>query len=424
MKAVKIIIVVAVLAALGFGIWKIVTGIVPEGPALDGVDIPEECQGVANRVKKKCDRTYGLLSDGEFDGLQECYNKVYNYFAKDRSTEGCMTSVELALNTIHRKRFVDMSDKEQSNKEWPHREKMEALCDSSMRTAGNSDSDLNRIKRGCTEYDSLVTYNSKVNQQCKSKPSGLKSQWEMSNARYLVSNRPKAHEPANHTKPYEESEKSKVQEKLFTAHVEYLKAFVRKAEYNVKQSPIKKKWDDWSSAVHRELKTFENNAQQVYGKAPSEKAKEVKLALFAAHVEYLKALANTEENVTKNPSKKKWEEWLDVVRGELTTFENDAKDIYGKSPSDVSAKAKEVKNILCDSHESYLGSRIKSDSLIIIETPRSYDNLSDVLYAEIESFENNSWDYYGQSVGNKAEKLKNRVRALKPKDPEQPTLEP
>lgn len=431
MKAIKIIIVVVVLGALGFGIWKMVTADKPDNN-LGGLEIPDdkECQEVVNLVKKKCYRTYGSLQDGDFDGLQGCYDKVYNYFNKDESTRGCMLSVTLKLNSIHRERFVAMSNKEQGNKEWPNREKMEALCDVNMEMAGNSDRDLNRIKQGCTEYAALVDYNSRVQSQCGSRPSTMNSRWDMDNTRSLINGRPVAHDPADHTKPYEDSEKSKVQGDLFGAHVQFLKTFVKMADARIDEDASKNVWNVWSGVVRRELKVFAENAQQVYGKSSTEvgnKMQEVKNGLFDIHVKYLTKCVNNVKYKAKNAKKySKWETDSKMARDELAAFVKDAQTNYGsRKVEEAKVKAKKAKNTLCQGHEGYLSSRIRNDSLIIIEHPKQYDFLRDTLYLEIEFFKTNAWNFYGQSVEDKAKKLKERVDDLDPfKKPEQPSTEP
>lgn len=433
MKAVKIIIVAVVLAALGYGIWKMVTPEAPKPHRAWKDQIPPECTGFAEIVESSCDAEYGNLQEGDFDGLQTCYASQKSLFENDESSENCIDVISMVLNNIHLECFVEMSNKEQSRKEWPHREKMASLCDACMSTAGDSDPDLVRIKQGCTEYAALVNYNSRVQSQCGSRPSSLNSQWNLDNTKKLINGRPETHDPANHTKPYEDSEKSKVQDKLFVAHGQYLKAFVKNAETNVMETTNKKMWDDWSGGARRELDVFTANAKQVYGKSSSEvsdKAQEVKNDLFDLHVKYLTKYANRVKANAKNHST--WKTMSKTAREEVTAFVNSAKTNYGdKKGKEASNKEKEVKNILCVSNEAYLDSRIETDSLKTYKDPLPYseacalyDKLSDVLYAEIESFEKNSWDYYGQSVSTKAQKLKDRVRALKPKETEQPIAEP
>ena len=419
MKAVKIIIVAVVLAALGVGIWKMCNTEPPKPFRAWKDQIPPECTGFAEIVEKSCDNEYGKLHDGDFDGLQTCYNSQKNLFDNDESSANCKEVIGLVLNNIHRERFVEMSNKEQSNKEWPNLEKMASLCDTHINIAGDSDSDLLRIKQGCTEYAALEEYLSNVNQQCnKTKPSsGLDSKWDMGNTRNLILSRPEANDPANHTKPYEDSEKSKVQARLFDAHVKYLKKFVEKAKANVTENPSKQKWGNWSGAVRRELDVFVQNAK-VYGKLQSDvnaKVQEVKNALFDAHVAYLKAFVNNSKNVIQSPNKQEWEQWLDNVRGELTTFDQNASNTYGKLSSDVNVEVKVVKNTLFDTHVAYLNARIEQDSMAVADKPNLYDTLSDKLLAEIEAFDKNAEEYYGKSASNFKKEMTARVNALRPK---------
>lgn len=413
MKAVKIIIVAVVLAALGYGIWRIFSAEKPKVPRAWKSEIESQCQGFSELVEAYCDSAYQLLDDGNFDGLQDCYNEVDAFYAADESVKGCEHVVTWVLNNIHREYFVAMSKKEQDNKEWPHRGKMEALCDSSMRTAGNSDSDLNRIKRGCTEYAALEAYNKKVKEQCgKNKwPSNTESKWDMNHVEKLIKEEcPEANPPANHTIPYEEAQQAK--QKLFDAHVAYLNSFVKKAKDNATTFPSKETWNSWSGAVQRELGVFEKKANGVYGISPTNKVKEVKTGLFAAHVDYLKALANSNKLLFENPNKKNWDDWSTQVRGELTAFENDAENTYGKSQSDVSAKAKEVKNILFDRHEAYLDARIKQDSLAIVANSDDYFVRLDKLMGEINNFDEKALNYYGKSASSIKEKMKHRVEII------------
>lgn len=439
MKAIKIIIVAVALAALGFGIYKMATYKAPdEGWDVD-VAFSTGCEKIDSLAKAKIKKAYRKIKDDDFDGLQSCYEQQLSYYTNDMSCRDCMIDIRIMLNSIHRMRFVEMSKMELNKKEWPHYKKIDALCDTCLKVPmANKDKDLLWIRQGCTEYDSILEYNRKVNGQSYSRPKELKSSWNMENTKKLINGRPTAHNPADKTTAYEESEKSKVRAKLFDAHVEYLKAFVNLAKNNTTKQPDPNTWEQWETKVFSELATF-TRERQLYDKSSSEvenKAKEVKSGMFDAHVAYLKEyVKSAKKKVTKeSTSITIWENWSGKVQGELKKFENNAKSKYGKTEDVVSSEVKKLKAEWYAAHIAYFNVRIQQAEAIIIGNPtqEQYVIVCDPLVHEIEeSFEKQARSLYGKSGSDDAKVLKERVLELqdlveepKPEEPQTINHEP
>lgn len=431
MKAIKIIIVAVALAALGFGIFKMATYKAPDEGGDVNVSFSTGCEKTDSLAMAKIKKAYRKINDDDFDGLQSCYDQNLSYYTNDVSCHDCMIDIRIMLNSIHRMRFVEMSKMELGKKEWPHYKKIGALCDTCLKVPqAKKDKDLLWIRQGCSEYDSILEYNRKVNGQRYSRPKEMRSSWNMKNTKKLINGRPTAHNPADKTTAYEESEKSKVRAKLFDAHVDYLKAFVNLAKNNTTKQPDPNTWELWETKVFSEFATL-TQERQVYGKSSSEvenKVKEVKSDMFNAYAAYLKSfVGSARSKVTKKSTNiTSWDDWSGKVQGELRKFEDNANNKYGKTEDVIGSEVKKLKADWYDAHIAYFNVRIQQAEDIMKEnrTQEQYIAVSDPLFAEIELFEKQARSLYGKSGSNDAEILKNRVRELQDLVEEPKTEEP
>lgn len=268
MKAIKIIIVAVIVAALGFGVYKIVHNKPKDPTGSGGIEFPEGCSVDSSYIKSQ----FGIIKDTEFDELKQRYQQLYDLYSNEyRNEPECLYPIIFTLRKHYLTRFVTMADKEFEGKKWPHYSSIKNMNADLTKELSNNNENLQRIDRICKEYSKVWSHNNLVDTQCGKRPKSVLDKWDINNTQTLINkDRPSASEPVKHTTQYEDTEKSKIKNRLYEGHIAFLDALVDLLEKTIDNNTIKQTWiDSYREPVAKEIEAFEKNSNTLYGKDPS-----------------------------------------------------------------------------------------------------------------------------------------------------------
>lgn len=269
MKTIKIILVVALSAALGFGIYKMVEGRAPNGESAKCdtcIEFPKECN--SDWAKKYIVEEYDKVPDGEFNMLKKRREEMQYYFKdmmKEKPAE-CQKVVDLYLCNRFQSRFVKMTENEFKEATWPHYETIKRMNVSLLDELKGGSEALKKNKTICDEYDRVVNYNYRVNAQCNQRPSSVNAKWNYETTEKLINNTPLTSEPVSHTDQYESSRQGNVRTRLYNGNVAFLDSLINLASKEIIGNPKKKFCDDVSNSVSKEVERFKKEADELYSK--------------------------------------------------------------------------------------------------------------------------------------------------------------
>lgn len=285
MKALKIIIVVVIVAALGFGIYKIVQN-KPETPEIEDIDIPEGCEGVVSSAQQLIETRFNAVKDGEFNKLKSVPADLQSFFVGQDIESECMTSVNVIMRNRYLVRFIAMAKNEFSKKTWDWNNfiTIEAM-DKDFLNEEKVNTDLKEFKTICEEYRKVASYHAKVYGgtktvgQCEKRPKSIDDRWDDANTQNLINDQPSANEPVKHTTLYENTRKSPVRVSLHDGHVAFIDALVEKAKESIQNNPTEDNY--WKvvnkvSDANSEITLYQNNAKSRYDVSTSVVSNNVK----------------------------------------------------------------------------------------------------------------------------------------------------
>lgn len=290
MKAVKIIIVAVIVAALGFGIYKLTEklffpNVEPVIEVPDGCDLKSETNYVQMEL--------GKIKDDDFKGLETRYvqlSELYKHELGDAPQ--CLAVVTMSLRSSYIERFVQMADKEFAKDRWSHNKVIGELNKRIKTEVSEENAKLLRIENILKEFNKVLYFNSSVNTQCRQLPKSIKDKWNISNARNIIyEKRPSVNEPVRHTAQYLDTDINVVKQKLYNGHVAFLESLVELLGTTINDRVVMEEWENNDrEAVAKEIERFTNNAAELYGRSTSdvnsvEKRLNVKLELYTNEVE-------------------------------------------------------------------------------------------------------------------------------------------
>ena len=268
MKTIKIIIVVAIAAALGFGIYKIAEN-KPESIEPEVIEIPEACEGMVASATKLIEAQVNAVGDGDFKKLQALPEELRKFFANQNVEPECMTSVNVVIRNRCMVRFIAMARSEFAKKSWnwDNFQSIEAMTANFLK-GEKSNSDLMEIDGICKEYRAIANYNGKVNKQSKQLPSSINDRWNYKTVENLLASVPTASTPVSNTTLYESTRKAAVQKKLHSGHVAFLDALMGQGKKALPDHPTD---DQYRSVINKiadkdsEMALYQNKAKSLYG---------------------------------------------------------------------------------------------------------------------------------------------------------------
>ncbi|MBQ0128408.1 MAG: hypothetical protein KBT57_01080 [bacterium] len=268
MKTIKIIIVVAIAAALGFGIYKIATN-EPEQQQQEEIIIPEVCEGTVASAGKLIEAQVNAVGDGDFKKLQALPEELRKFFANQNVEPECMTSVNVVIRNRCLVRFIAMARSEFAKKSWnwDNFKSIEAMTADFLK-GEKSNSDLMEIDGICKEYRVIVNYNSNVNRQSKQLPSSIDDRWNYKTVENLLANVPTASAPVSNTTLYESTRKAAVQKKLHSGHVAFVDALMEKGKVALPDIPTDSQYRSVINKIadkDSEMALYQNMAKSLYG---------------------------------------------------------------------------------------------------------------------------------------------------------------
>lgn len=272
MKAIKIIIVAVLAAALGFGIYIIIK---PREVVSDddergrNIVIPDGCD--LEWDQQYIDSVYKSIPNGQFQTLKKRRSEMtanYNSVMTD-SPQKCKETVDLILRNRYQSRFIAMANSEFEGKSWPHYSDIRNMNKGLLSELSQGSSDLKRIEKICNEYGQVAYYNSKVRSQSQQRPSSISDHWNFSNTKDLINSTPLASEPVDHTAQYEASRLGHVKSLLYGAHVAFLNKLVELARQEIKDNNTESHYNSVFDTVTKEIEKFKTIAESLYGKSYS-----------------------------------------------------------------------------------------------------------------------------------------------------------
>lgn len=269
MKTIKIILVAALLAALGFGIYKMVEGREPNGESAKCdtcIEFPKECN--SDWAKEYIVDEYGKVPDGEFNLLKQRREEMqYNFksMMADKPKK-CQETVELYLCNRYQSRFVQMAENEFKGITWPHYETIKRMNAALFDELKGGSEALKKNKAVCDAYDKVLNYNAQVRNQCKQRPSSVNSKWNFEETKSIIDNTPSASEPVSHTTQYESSRQGNVKTLMYNGHVAFLDSLVNLARKEITGKPTKEHCDKVYDIVSKEVDQFKQKADKLYNK--------------------------------------------------------------------------------------------------------------------------------------------------------------
>lgn len=264
MKTVKLIIVAVIIAALGYGIYRIVEKSEPT-PNPPGFEVPEGCdlESTQNYVEFELSK----IKDTDFDGLKKRYEELGALLKKEMDdAPQCLAVVTLNLRGVYLKRFVQMSDKEFSAAKWPNYLSIDRMNKSLKEELSKENADLNRIENTLNEYKKVLSYNERVKRQSAQRPKTIKSEWNYKNTKSIIDERrPDVNEAVNHTDEYKNTDKNNVKTRIYKGHVRFLESLVVLLENGINDDVVSEEWkNNDRELVAKEIELFAQRARDYY----------------------------------------------------------------------------------------------------------------------------------------------------------------
>lgn len=269
MKAFKITIVVVLVAAMGFGLYRIIKPIIDPDPKPNPDEelvIPDGCDLEWDQMY--IDSVYKAIPDGQFQVLKQRREEMtanYNNIMAG-SPKRCKETVDLFLRNRYQSRFIQMAENEFRGEYWPHYNVIRDMNLALLKELSQGSEYLKKIKVICEEYGKVAYYNSRVKKQSGQRPGRITDHWNLVNAQDLIRNPPSASDPVDHTAQYESSRSGKVKDILYNGHVAFLKALLVLAREEIQSNPTESNYNNVFDTVAKEIEKFKSNAASVYGK--------------------------------------------------------------------------------------------------------------------------------------------------------------
>lgn len=280
MKIVKIVIVAVLVAALGFGVYKIIdSGKKGKMEETGGIIIPEGCD--VDWQTDYIEKEFKKIPNGEFKMLKQRRQEMQGVLDKQSTgmPKKCKETVDLILRNRYQLRFISMTNCEFEGSKWPHYADIKGIDKELLTELSQGSTELKKIETVCNEYDNVLSYNKRVNGQCSQRANSIDAKWNLANTRTLIGGRPSVSAPVNHTDAYKNSAPEKVKNRLFEGHVNFLKSLKQVAENIITSSNYYEVYNKYSL----EFEKFKNNAVSVYGVSYSrvrEKTEQLELEDF------------------------------------------------------------------------------------------------------------------------------------------------
>ena len=272
MKAVKIIVVAVLLAALGFGLYLIIA---PSGGTNDNAEsateivIPDGCD--LEWAQLYIDSIYRAIPNGQFQALKKRRAEMQGNFddMMTGSPRNCQETVKLMLRNRYQSRFITMANTEFEGKEWPHYSDIKEMNKALLTEVSQGSQDLKRIELICKEYGQVLSYNSRVKKQSYQRPSSLRDHWNFSNTRSLIANSPSVSAPVDHTLQYVSSKPGNVKTILYNGHMAFLEKLIGLARSEILDNRTDSNYNRVFDIVTNEIELFKTNAASLYGQGYS-----------------------------------------------------------------------------------------------------------------------------------------------------------
>lgn len=265
MKSIKITIVAVLVAALGFGVFKIISN--RPVPVSDPyIKIPEGCD--LDWAQEYIDSVYRAIPNGQFNTLKKRREEMQGSFAKmmSDSPKKCKETVELILRNRYQSRFIQMVNDEFDDTHWPHYYDICDMNKSLLTELSQGSAELKKIESVCKEYGTVINYNNRVKMQYVQRPTSINDHWDFPNTRSLIGSTPTASAPVDHTAQYASSRKSNVKNQLYNGHVAFLEALVNLAQNEIIKNKTKSRYNQVCEIVTKEIELFRKEADSLYGK--------------------------------------------------------------------------------------------------------------------------------------------------------------
>lgn len=269
MKAIKIIIVAVLVAALGVGIYKFIEPVPGPDPDPNPIVIPDGCD--LEWDQQYIDSVYRSIPNGQFQTLKRRRSEMTANYNKvmERSPQKCKETVDLILRNRYQSRFIVMANSEFDGKNWPHYSDIRDMNKGLLSELSQGSSDLKKIEKVCNEYGQVVNYNSKVRSQSYQRPSSISDHWNLSNTKNLINSTPSASAPVDHTTQYESSRQGNVKDILYKGHVAFLEKLVELARLQIMDEKTESNYNRVFDTVTREIDQFKTNSESLYSKGYS-----------------------------------------------------------------------------------------------------------------------------------------------------------
>ena len=265
MKALKITIVAVLVAALGFGLYKIIANHIDK-PDDGKIIIPEGCD--LEWDQNYIDSAYSAIPYGQFKTLKQRRQEMQGNYDRKMSDypPQCQATVELILRNRYQSRFIQMADHEFEGSDWPNYSDIRDMNAALLKELSQGSNDLKRIESVCKEYGQVLYYNSLVKKQCSQRPTTVSDHWDFSNTRNLLGRTPTTSARVDHTTQYSLSRLDNVKDRLYNGHVAFLDALVNLAESEIDKNPTRSNYNRVSDIVAKEIEKFDKDAASLYSK--------------------------------------------------------------------------------------------------------------------------------------------------------------
>ena len=283
MKTIKILTVVAMVAALGFGVYKVFKGDTPTESITGTGQIITDPSSDCNLDWKQqyIDSVYRAVPDRNFKALQERRAEMQDSFdsVMSGSSEICIKNVKQMLSNGYQSRLIEMAHSEFDDADWPNCSKIKTMSSELLSELRNDIDELRQIDSAwspntaaldsiieiCDEYQKVVNYNASVGRQSSQTPGSFRSSWDFYNTKYLINNTPMASDPVTHTTKYAFSRRNDVIKRLYRGHVGFLNQLVRLAGREIQHNPTRDCYNNVREVVSKEIQKFEDSAGGLYG---------------------------------------------------------------------------------------------------------------------------------------------------------------
>lgn len=295
MKTIKIFLVVVLVAAFGFGIYKVLQKDQAVSDTKPAIVLPNNCDHNAMMKKKDyIDSVFSAIPLSRFDSListRNRLNRTYSKIMKNADPE-CQKTVSLLVLNGEMTRFTIMAEDEFQKTDWDNYKQIESICDSMIEEYSANESEINKENTRkiinqlnhfsilCSQYSELVNFNDNVNYQCNQRPASYYSRWNYNNTMNLIESIPTyTSDTISKTTQYESSRLGNVKNKLYLGHIAFLDSLVRIVCIEVNKKPARK--EDIIKDASKEIEKFKDKAYSYYGKddAAYEKYKQLERTL-------------------------------------------------------------------------------------------------------------------------------------------------